>query len=252
MFSRFLYTTVLLSAIAAVAQSPWNGTWKLDNATLHSVPPTLAIEISGTHYTLKQSATYRFDCDGRDFPGPGLGSVRCAPVPHGIKVELRGDGELSSSWELQVHTDGVSMTETVTDVREGAAPSIEHDEYRRAGPANLALAGTWSGVRTVIEGSDALEFRVHDGVLYFLDARDGESSEAKLDGSPGKFLGPGSHPEVTWSNVLENERRIVGHALKNGRQLNTEVFELSSDGKSIKASQPGSPDHFEAVYVKQK
>jgi hypothetical protein len=39
--------------------------------------------------------------------------------------------------------------------------------------------------------------------------------------------------------------------MKDGKQLNTEVFELSEDGRSIKASQPGSPNEYEAIYVKQ-
>jgi hypothetical protein len=247
-----MYTAVLLSACPVVAQSPWNGTWELDKATLHLLPPALSVEVSGAHYTLKRDATYRFDCDGRDFPGPDSRSVRCERLPHGIKVELKRDGKLSSTWQLEVHMDGVTMTDIVTDFREGVQPAIEHDEYRRPAPRNGELAGVWTGVRTEIEGSDALEFRIHDGFLYFRDGRDGESSEAKLDGTPAKFLGPGSHPEITWSNVLENERRIIGHALKDGKQLNTEVFELSSDGKSIKAYQPGSPEHFQAIYVKQK
>ena len=242
---------MILFASTAVAQSPWTGTWKLDASTLHDVPVPLVIEMSGTHYILKQGATYRFDCDGHDFPGPDSGSLQCTALPHGIKVELKRNGKLSSTWELRLHPDEVTMTDTVTELHEDIPPNVEHDDYRRPAPGNGALAGTWTGVRTIIEGSDALEFRVHDGFLYFRDARDGEASDAKLDGTPAKFIGSGN-PEVTWSNVLETERRIVGHALRNGKQLNTEVFELSPDGKSIKASQPGSPKHFEATYVKQE
>lgn len=252
MFCHWMYAAMLLFVSPVIAQSPWNGIWKLNKATMHAVPPTLIVERSGTHYTLKQGATYRFDCDGHDFPGPASNSVRCANLPHGIRVELKRDGKTTSTWELRLHMDSVTMTETVTDVHEGVAPSIEHDEYRRSAPTNPGLAGIWIGVGTMVEGSDALELRIHDGFLYFRDARDGEISEAKLDGTLGKFIGPGRQPGITWSNVLENERRIVGHALKDGKQLNTEVFELSPDGKSIKVSQPGSPDQYEAVYVKQE
>lgn len=242
---------MLLYMLLASGTSPWNGIWKLNKTTLHVVPPPLVVEKSGPHYKLTQGTTYHFDCDGRDYPGPGASCLRCAMLLNGIKVELKRDGHLSSSWELKLDSDGVSMTETVVEIFAGVPPNIEHDEYRRSKPGDKSVAGSWIGVRTTIEGSDALEFRIHDGFLYFRDARDGEASEAKLDGTPAAFLGPGAHPEITWSNVLEGERRIVGHALKDGKPINTEVFELSADGKSIKSSQPGSPNQFQAIYEKQ-
>lgn len=252
MFSHWLHAAMLLFLSPGIAQNPWNGTWNLNKATMHAIPPALVIEKSGPHYTLKQGATYRFDCDGHDFSGPVSDSVRCEAARHGIKVELRRDGKLSRTWELRLHMDGITMTDIVTNVHDGVPPSIEHDEYRRPATGTVTLVGTWTGVRTTLEGSDTLQLRIHDGSLYFRDARDGESSEAQLDGTPGKFLGPGVPPRLTWSNVLENEHRIVGHALKDGKQLNTDVFELSLDGKSIKASQPGSPNQYEAVYLKQE
>ena len=188
---------------------------------------------------------------GLDYPGQGSSSVRCSRLAHGIKVELKRAGELSSIWELNLHSDGITMTNTVTEFSAGVPPSIEHDEYRRSAADKQSIAASWTAVRTIFEGTDALELRVHDGYLYFRDARDGEASDAKLDGTPALFLGANARSGITWCNVLESDRRIVGHALKDGKQLNTEVFELSSDGKSIKASQPGSPNQFRAVYEKQ-
>lgn len=169
-----------------------------------------------------------------------------------MRIELSQAGQLASRWKLTaIHPDGVGMTETVTEISAGVPPGIEHDEYLRSGPHSGTIVGSWLGVRTIFDGTDALELRIHDGFLYFRDARDGDISDAKLDGTPAPFINPGGHKGITWSNVLETERRIVGHALKDGRALNTEVLELSADGKSIKASQPGSPSEFEAVYERQ-
>lgn len=250
-FSHAIVAVLLFSPLRSSAASPWDGTWKLNRTTLRSIPPPLQVETSGSHYALTQGTTFHFDCDGRDYPAPGSVTLRCTTLPHGIKVERKRDGQVSSIWELNLHPDGVSMTETVTEFFPGVPPNIEHDEYRRARSSNKSVAGSWTGVRTSLEGSDALEFRIHDGFLYFHDARDGEASDAKLDGTPSPFVGAAAPSGVTWSNVIENERRIVGHALKDGRPINTEVFELSADGKSIKASQPGSPNQFQAIYEKQ-
>jgi hypothetical protein len=59
MFPRWMYTAVVLIAHPAIAQSPWNGTWKLNKSTVHAVPSALSIVVAGLHYTLKQGPTFR-------------------------------------------------------------------------------------------------------------------------------------------------------------------------------------------------
>jgi hypothetical protein len=245
---------ILASCFLPFGQSPWDGTWKLNKATVHIIPEPLVVEQSGTHYTLKQGASYRFDCDGRKYPQPGSTAVQCLARLHGFKLSLYQGERLVSTWELEVHPGGNTMTDTVTDFYPGVPPAIEHDEFQRSklgASTTNRIAGAWTGTRAVLEGSDALELRIHDGSLYFRDARDGEASDARLDGSPALFIGRDAQSSVRWTNRLEGDRRIVGHAVRDGKELNTEVFELSADGKSIHASQPGSPNQFEATYEKQ-
>ena len=74
---------------------------------------------------------------------------------------------------------------------------------------------------------------MHDGFLYYLDTFDGNVADAKLDGTPASWLDP-SPKNSQWSNILVSPRKIVGHALVDGKPVNTETLELSPDGKSIK------------------
>ena len=233
------------------SSSPWNGTWKLNKTTFHALPPPLTLEILGEHYTLTQGAMYHFDCDGKDSPASHSDTLRCTASLHGIKVELKHAGQLGKIWEIDLHANGVDMTDTVTEFRAGGQPSIEHDGYRRSGPGSRSIAASWIPVRMTPEGNDALEFQIHDGFLHFRATRDGATSDAKLDGTPAPFINEGVPPNITWSNVLENERRIVGHPLKDGKAMATMIFELSEDGRSVKASIPTSPSRMEAIYEKQ-
>ncbi len=245
---------VLATCVLPTGQSPWDGIWKLNKATVHLIPEPLRVEQAGPHYRLSQGVTYRFDCNGKTYPQPGETVVQCLARPHGFKVNVSQGRRLVSTWELEVHPEGNTLTDTTTDFYPGVPPAIEHDEYKRSGPkasTTAQIAGSWTGTRAVLEGSDALELRIHDGFLYFRDARDGEASDARLDGTPALFIGEDARSPVRWTNRLEGERRIVGHAIRDAKELNTEVFELSADERSIHASQPGSPNQFEATYEKQ-
>ena len=232
------------------AAGPWDGTWALNPEKSHIVPPTLTIKRAGQRFVISTGTTYNLVCDGKEYPAPHSASFRCDPPGRNLVFERKVGDIPDRRWELAQSADGFELTETVTSYLPGVPPSTERSEYKRSAHSDRALAGMWMGVRTTIVGGDAIELRMHDGSFYFRDAEDGDISDAKLDGTPSPFLNAGVPLGITWSNVLESDRRIVGHPLKDGKPYGTEVMELSPDGKSIKLSHHDETGSYE-IFEKQ-
>lgn len=233
----------------AAAADLWTGTWKLDGGKSLSVPPALTIEQSGSHYVIQSSSRREVDCNGRDYPESG-GTLRCVAEKPALVLMLR-EGSIRTRSSYRLGADGGTLVETVRTVWPEQPPTTEIYKYRRAAPSH-ALAGSWVGVPSVpVAQKDALELRVHDGWLRFRDVEDGQVTDAKLDGTPVPFSSPGLPAGAGWSNILVNDRQILGFSLQNDARSLAEIFTLSPDGKVMTVISPRRPGSYD-TFVKQE
>ena len=77
-FSRANCAAMLLYALPSSTGSVWNGTWKLNKAMVHMVPPPLAVGKAGPQYTMTLGQTYRFQCEASTTRGkaPAVSGAR--------------------------------------------------------------------------------------------------------------------------------------------------------------------------------
>ena len=63
---------LVFAAFPALAQSPWNGTWKLNQARSHMTGDTFTLTKAGGKYHYDGgSVQYDYACDGKDYPTLG-------------------------------------------------------------------------------------------------------------------------------------------------------------------------------------
>lgn len=231
---RFVWiAAVVCAGVCHAAQSPWDGTWTMnpDKSTIKPAP--FSLEKSGARYTLHYDGVYTFACDGKEYSSPTRTEVRCHES-HG-SMHLVVSRAHRSMWRgtFSPGPQPNTMIASVSRTMGGGKTVIETASYRRAGEAGTSLAGDWKPVKMRFDVPDRAILRVHDGFLYYMDTLDGNVADAKLDGTPAPWLDP--HPKnQQWSNRMVSPRKIVGHALVDGKPVNTETLELSPDGKSIK------------------
>ncbi len=233
MFSGLRVAALWFVTASCLAQSPWNGRWKVNQAKSTLRPTPVVLELSADKYTLHYGGLYTFACDDKEYPTNMALTLRCQGGAKAMTLTLSIPGHWIWRWIFRPSSDGKTMDATLSHNRVGKAPSVEKDSYRRFSGSDASLVGAWTGVKMLLVTPDIAVLRVHDDFLYYLDTWDGNVADAKLDGTPAPWLDP-HLPDDQWSNKLLSPRRIVGHALVSCKPVNTETLELAPDGKTIK------------------
>ena len=233
MSSLFRKATLSFVTASCLAQSPWNGTWKVNQVESTLKPTPFALEQAGDKYTLHYGDVYSFTCADRQYPTNMALTLRCQGGAKMMALTLSIPGHWIWRWTVRPSPDGRAMEAVVSHNRIGKAPSIERDSYVRLSGSGASLIGAWMGVKMLLVTPDIAVLRVHDDSLYYLDTWDGNVADAKLDGTPTRWLDP-HLPKDQWTNKLVSPRRIVGHELVAGKPVNKETLEIAPDGRTIK------------------
>ena len=233
MFSGCRMGALWLVTASCVAQNPWNGTWRVNQAKSTLKPTPIGLEQAGNRYTLHYGDVYTYACDGKEYPTDMALTVRCQGDAKTMMLILSIPGHPIWHWTFRPSPDGTAMEATVSHSRVGKPPAVERDSYVRTKGSGGSLVGDWKGVTMSLVTPDTAVLRVHGHHLYYLDTWDGNVADARLDGTPAPWLDPHLQSDQ-WSNKLVSPRRIVGHELITGKPVNTETLELAPDGRTIK------------------
>jgi hypothetical protein len=228
----------LPAGAAFAADSPWNGTWKLDSAHSQYTGQTMTIS-KGTggllHYADGSTAAYDFGLDGKDYPGWGNRTVAwSADGPSTWEGVVKADGKVLSRAHRVLSTDGKTLTETWTGTRPDGTTFHEEDVFTRVSGSN-GLVGTWR-VTGVKGGGGPQEFVISvpaSGVMHY-DVPDMKATaEGRTDGSDNPLTGPTVPPGTTISfqaltpTTMRYVMKVNGKVDSMGEQT------LAADGKSF-------------------
>jgi hypothetical protein len=227
-------------ATAAYAQSPFDGTWKLNAAQSKFDPKPFTVYTSGGWWHCV-SCTPPFDvaADGQDHAVTGQPTFDTANATivdaKTEKLVLKKGGKLSLEQTAAVSADGKTLTLTNTGYPpNGGDPTHETDILKRVGvlPAGVhATSGNWQAVKFTGSDNELLFTFKSDGDQFSMTDPTGDSYTAKFDGNDYPYKGSNGTDAVTLKKI--DAHTIVETDKLAGKVVNVSKMTVSANGKSI-------------------
>jgi hypothetical protein len=232
---NFLLSVLLASAALPcfAADSPWNGTWKLNRDKSQMTGTILTFTQTGNMYTIDTGGyKYSFACDGKVYPALADRTMTCIQngnvytTTHMVKGKttatvthtLSGDGNTVSDVTSGTRPDGTSYTETSTSQRVGEGKG---------------LVGTWKETEVKSAAPESIVLTVTGDTLRWEDPGYKETSETRLDGTPGPISGPEIPSGMMVSTLAQGSNKVVSTLTLNGKDFAKDEMTLSDDGATI-------------------
>jgi hypothetical protein len=235
----------LLIPMMAVAQSAFDGTWKIDMSKVNfPKKPDIYILQNGTYECRTCTPPYTVKADGTDQPVTGhpyFDSVAITVVSDKEVQETdKKDGKIVAKSTTTVSEDGNTVKFEFTDSSNtnGGAPVTGSGEAVRVakGPAGShAVSGSWrtSKIEGMSDNATVFTYKV-DGDALTMSTQTGQTYTAKLDGTDTPMKGdPGTSSvsvKMLGKNTLEETDK------RDGKVIGVLKFTVAGDGKSAKAS----------------
>ena len=217
------FTVAILLALAtpALAQSPFDGVWKVDLASAQLPDRPYVQSLQAGVYTCSSCVpAYSIPADGEmhkveGFPYWDETSLR---IVDGQTVEeaQRLNGRPVGTSRSQVSVDGATLTTTWTDTSapDGTTSSGEGTMSRIAAGATgaHAISGSWKNqaVSSVSESSLTATMRLADGVFSFMSGN-GYSYEVRLDGPAVPITGDLAGATATARQLADGGVEVTDH-----------------------------------------
>jgi hypothetical protein len=235
-----ILSAFLFAGIAAVAQSPFDGTWKTNMAqTKFSPKPNVFYLSEGWYHCVSCNPAFDAKADGTDQPvtGQTYDSISVKEVdPNTIDITTKKDGKVASEQIRTVSTDGKiltvkstfhplnsdqAVTATATARRTGIKPSGVH-----------ATSGEWQIVKVEESENGLATTYKTTGDQLTMSEPTGETYTAKLDGTDAPIKGAYGYDTVSLKKV--NDHTIEETLKRNGNVV--EVNTMTVSGKTMKVT----------------
>ena len=200
---RILTLLLLLAAslfpIAAFAQSPFDGTWKIDvNTAQISQKPTGLLVQDGIYQCTTCTPPLKIAADGNDHPvtGDPYYDHRAIQVlsDHSIQTADKKDGKIVRTQKLTVSPDGNTLTvEFSNSTNTSGAPVVGKGTLTRVAPGptgSNAISGSWKAATLGNRSDNNITWTykvIGDQLAMSLPT--GQSFTAKLNGPQAPFHG---------------------------------------------------------------
>lgn len=234
---------VTLVPACALAQSPFDGTWKLDPSTLHwSGTPGAVVSIQDGVFEFRAPGepTLRVKADGADHPVTGFPDYNSVAIElvndHTVKETDKNDGKVVSTSTISVAADGKTATDAFTD-NTGPKPASGELIVDRVGKpvsgAN-AVVGRWkrSHFASLTDPSDNLILKVTGDRLSVGNEAGEDSYTVTLGGKPVPFTRNGK-PSGTVSAQQFGKNSVRLTYANDGKVTHTMTLKLASDDQSL-------------------
>jgi hypothetical protein len=218
--SDIMKTTLLLCSMLALplgsalaADSPWNGTWKLDPAQSHFTGDTFTLTKGKgnlLHYSDGSAASYDFGVDGKEYKTWSNRTAIWTPAgDNAWDTVIQADGKVLVKSHRQLSTDQKTLTMTFTGTRPDGTPFQDEAVYERVN-GTTGLIGTWRSVK-VSEPNAPREFVITSpapGVVRYEVPDMKATAEGRTDGSDTPLTGPDVPPGSTISFKMLSPMKI--------------------------------------------
>lgn len=219
MMKRILLSALALTCLGAsaqvMAQSAFDGTWKVDIKSITSSgPPVVFLLKNGTYWCKSCKPPYHIKADGtfhevKTDSGPRMQAVKVID-DHTVMLTTKKDGKVSSTDTITVAPDGKTAKSIFGGTVNGHPVHGELTVTRvaKAPAGSNAISGSWQLHKVDAESANAITmtFRTHGNTLDF-SSQDGESYSAELGGKPVPVKGDDSGETVSVAKVGSGQLR---------------------------------------------
>lgn len=241
---KLLFAGMLLGLVLPVvlhAQSPLDGTWKIDisNAKLPTKPDVYVL-MDGVYQCRSCKPAYRVKADGGDHPVTGhpyFDTVAISVIDdHTIQETNKKAGKVVATSKRTVTPDGKTLTFEFSDSTATNADPVTGSgtETRVAkGPPNSApISGSWrtTSFKSISDNGLTFTYKVNGDSLS-MTTPTGQSYTAKLDGTDAPFKGDPGVNSVTVKK--KGDSGIVETDKRDGVVISISTNTVSADGKSM-------------------
>jgi hypothetical protein len=259
-------TTLILCSLLALpagaafaANSPWNGTWKLDPGKSHFTGQTFTLtgRPGGMlHYEDGSSASFDFGLDGKEYRTlPDRTVSWTAAGKNSWDRVGRVGGKIIYRARVVLSEDGRTLTMNLRGTRPDGKAFQAKDVFSRVSGTD-GLKGTWRATSAGPSGEPET-FVISSpapGVMHYEIPDLKISVEGRADGSDHPLTGPAMAPGTTISWMLLAPKKMKYVIKINGRADTEGVQAIAVDGESFTDTSwsPGrAGEKTTAVYVRQ-
>jgi len=239
------WLTLLLMPVLAMAQSAFDGTWKMDtNKMDFPKKPDVYLLQNGMYDCKTCTPPYKIKADGSDQPVSGhpyYDSVAIKVVnDHEIEETDKKNGKVVSTATTTVSSDGNTATFTFSDSSNtnGGPPVTGKGEATRVakGPAGSnAISGSWrtTKLESLSDNATVWTYKVSGDEITMTNPT-GQSYTAKLNGADAPMKGD---PGVSSVSVKMMGKDTMEETDKrDDKVIGVFKMKVASDGKTAKAS----------------
>ncbi len=230
--------TAMCVAVASHAQSPFDGTWRIDAAKAKFDQKPFTVYLSqGWYHCVSCTPPYDVQADGQFHPVAGQSfdtqSVTIVD-PHTLSfVAKKGDKTIEED-TVVVSADGkITSIKSTTYPLNGGGAQNSSMKLKRVGmlPAGVhATSGNWVPLGFVDTEADLSFTFKSDGDQFSMTDPTGDSYTAKLDGNDYPYKSYGANgvslKRVDAHTIVETDKR-------DGKEIGEQRMTVSPDGKTM-------------------
>lgn len=232
---------LLLVPVAAMAQSPFDGTWKVEMSSVQwpTKPDVMSLQ-NGMFDCKTCMPPVNIKADGTDqkVTGDPYSDTLSVKVidDHNIENTAKKDGKVVGTAKGSVSSDGDTLTVAWTDSGQptGGTQTGTYTQKRvgKRPVSGSLVSGSWRTEKSdVSAGALTWTFKITGNELAMTNAT-GQSYNAKLDGTDAPFKGD---PGVTSVSVKKLGKDTVEETRKrDGKVIAIFKNTVSADGRTIK------------------
>jgi hypothetical protein len=243
-------------SLCHAADSPWNGTWKLNEvrSKLTGSMDTVSQGPDGKYTVTSSGLTFTFGCDGANYPLPGGHEISCTRNgDQALHFVARAGGDELGQIDRTLSDGGKTMTVVDTGKAPDGTPFRDTEVYRKvAAGSGDAWTGQWQNSKVQIGTSGTAVIQMTGDSIHFEYPMDKSSLTAKLDGTPATRQEP--HPEEGMTISLTAAGPLTLHEVDklNDTVLERDTLTVSPDGKTMSIEVQRTGDKVKQLYVYEK
>lgn len=246
----------LLLPCQLMAESAFDGTWKIDVSKVHVTGKPEVITLKNGQFACNCTPPIQVKADGMDHPVTGHPRFDTFAISedndHMITETTKKDGKVVQKMTTTVAADGKTATFDSSTTRPGGTSTVSGTLTRvgKAPAGSHAAAGTWqrSSFQSASDNMLTMTYKI-DGKTVSMSNPRGQSYDATLGGKPAAFHGdPGTDMVAV---------KMVGKALQEtemyaGKVTSVTHITVSPDGKTMTAVSTQKPGNMKTTLVAMK